>query len=277
MQGDNTGDNISEKNRAYSEFTAEYWAWKNVDADYYGMCHYRRYFSFSDKHLRTPRHDRMIHEAILDQKAIQRYFLDDAERIGTVLSVCDAVIPTPIDVRNLPTKNGIKDTCGEMWNAYTDFTLCDTPFSAAVLDIIKDVAPDYAENAEQYLLGTLHRSFNCFIMKKERFFELCELTFGVMREFEKRANDAGVTLPLRFVGYVGELLNGIFIHRMLTVYGDKCTEKQLVFFHDTKIYAKAPRLLKLKFKLFRIADAVLSIFFPRGSARRSRLKKLIKN
>jgi hypothetical protein len=96
-----------------------------------------------------------------------------------------------------------------------------------------------------------------------------------MQEFEKRASMLDVALPLRFVGYVGELLNGVFIHRMITVYGDKCTEKQLVFFHDTKIYEKPPRFLKLKFRLFRIADAILSVFFPRGSKRRSRLKKLI--
>ena len=39
MLGDNTGDNISEKNRTFCELTTQYWAWKNVDADYYGFCH----------------------------------------------------------------------------------------------------------------------------------------------------------------------------------------------------------------------------------------------
>ena len=45
--GDNTGENISEKRMTFCELTTQYWAWKNVDADYYGFCHYRRYFSFS--------------------------------------------------------------------------------------------------------------------------------------------------------------------------------------------------------------------------------------
>ena len=45
MIGDDTGDNISEKNSSYSEMTAHYWIWKNVhDVEYVGLCHYRRLF-----------------------------------------------------------------------------------------------------------------------------------------------------------------------------------------------------------------------------------------
>jgi len=45
MIGDDTGDNISQKNATYCEMTAHYWVWKNVkDAEYVGVCHYRRFF-----------------------------------------------------------------------------------------------------------------------------------------------------------------------------------------------------------------------------------------
>ena len=45
MIGDDTGDNISEKNQSYCELTATYWVWKTVkNADYAGLAHYRRYF-----------------------------------------------------------------------------------------------------------------------------------------------------------------------------------------------------------------------------------------
>ena len=33
LLGDNTGNNISEKNPYYCELTAQYWAWKNLDTE----------------------------------------------------------------------------------------------------------------------------------------------------------------------------------------------------------------------------------------------------
>ena len=40
---DDTGDNISDKNRQYCEMTASYWVWKNTDHAWKGIEHYRRH------------------------------------------------------------------------------------------------------------------------------------------------------------------------------------------------------------------------------------------
>ena len=49
---DNSGENISSKNRLYSECSAFYWAWKNFEQignpEYIGLMHYRRHFIFNE-------------------------------------------------------------------------------------------------------------------------------------------------------------------------------------------------------------------------------------
>ena len=74
---DNEGDNISTQNPMYCELTAQYWAWKNADADYYGFCHYRRYFDFTN----TPHQENdygEIMDSFIDAQSIAEYGLDDA-------------------------------------------------------------------------------------------------------------------------------------------------------------------------------------------------------
>ena len=54
--GDDTGDNISEKNRYYCEISAIYWAWKNYEKlgtpDYIGLSQYRRFFCFDHEYFK---------------------------------------------------------------------------------------------------------------------------------------------------------------------------------------------------------------------------------
>lgn len=53
-RGDDTGDNISQLNCYYAELSGVYWVWKNYhDAEYVGICHYRRFLTNEDGYVFT--------------------------------------------------------------------------------------------------------------------------------------------------------------------------------------------------------------------------------
>ena len=56
---DNTGDNITEKNKYYGEYTFHYWFWKNKidqiqDNTWIGFCAYRRFWLKNNKIISQP-------------------------------------------------------------------------------------------------------------------------------------------------------------------------------------------------------------------------------
>lgn len=173
MLGDDTGDNISEKNPMYCELTAQYWAWKNLKCDNIGLCHYRRYFSKLYTH----------------------------DTINKSLSNYDIILPTPI------YHHVFNDMIINKLN--TILTLEDIYI---FLKVLKKLYPEYEESVVKYLCGNVDIAYNMFICRKKIFDSFCEWQFSILFECEKYIKLSQYSRLRRIYGYLGEVLLPIYCY-----------------------------------------------------------------
>ena len=233
--GDDTGENISEKRNSYCELTVQYWAWKNIDADYYGLCHYRRYLNLSNKmYAGDVNYHYQVLEKILTNNTAEKYGLLDKENIINDVKKYDMIVAKQWDTRNFNTPKGPTNSVYEMWEAH-DNLLINKNDLPILLNTIKDIAPKYYDTAIKYFNNNLFRGFNCFIMKKEFFFHLCEFEFPILEEIEKRLDISlyGKNLSKVF-GFMGEMLYSIFIQYCIEQKKFHIKETQLIYFENSK-------------------------------------------
>lgn len=189
---DDSGDNISQKNREYCELTAHYYAWKNVCADYYGFCHYRRFFAVKGR-TKHP----YIAKGKLSENANK--LLGTEIDLREIIESCEVVAPENEDM-GLPVR---EHYCTSANHYAEDLTL--------FLEILNEKAPNLIKTAEKYLSQNKQYFCNMFIMSRERFFEYCETLFPILEEFDRRKTLHGDFQSDRTDGYLGEIFTGIFI------------------------------------------------------------------
>ena len=230
---DDEGENIADRNPRYCELTTQYWAWKNVNADYYGFCHYRRYFDFSaTEHEENPYGE--IMDDFIDDAAAKKYGLDDAT-IAQVVRQYD-VITTPFgNLEEIIDKHG---TPRALWEAAP--LLHDDDLERCYRILCK-MYPDYQKDAEAFLDGHEACFCNMFIMKKEIFFDYCEWMFPILEEFDKNTDYSTYSKEaLRTPGHLSErLLNIYLMHHKRIGSNWKFKELQCVHFTNPE---PAPQL-----------------------------------
>ncbi len=226
MQGDDEGDNISYKNDRYRELTAQYWAWKNVETDYYGFMQYRRHFAFreisdpveSDGAVVCPR---------LDEEYIQKTGLNDNE-ISDCINGYDVILPVAVDVNTLSGISNEVQFC-------TLDGLHAKDFDLACKTILK-LYPEYEKAVFEFRTGQSAYRHNMFIMKKEIFFDYCEWLFTILKNVEENIDFTYFTeQEMRTIKSISECLLGIYMIRLMEDKPDlKVKHLKLTFIEDTE-------------------------------------------
>ena len=182
-QGDDTGDNISDKNTNYCELTGLYWAWKNLKADYKGLAHYRRHFMVKGS------------KGTKEEKVLNRQQLEE------LLKKTDIILPNP---RN--------------YFIETNYSQYVHAHHAQDLDVTRQILdekyPDYVKAFDETMKSTIGHRFNMFIMKKEILDEYCTWLFDILFELEKRTDASKYdSFHARFYGRISELLLDVWVNK----------------------------------------------------------------
>lgn len=235
MLGDDTGDNISQKRMGFCELTVQYWAWKNVQADYYGLCHYRRYLSFSNERYAADG-QQLVRERILDEATARKYNLLDSALMETRICELDALFQEEFDVKFWPRPDFSRDVY-QLWRGLDN--LIDPDSLELLMQTLREKYPDYSDAAESYMRGRYFRGFNCFILKKELFDDLCAFEFSILFDIEKKLDTTRSSeLRRRTPAYFAEILESIWINKNIIHRKDrKYATTQLVLFEKAQIAA----------------------------------------
>ncbi|MCD8377340.1 MAG: DUF4422 domain-containing protein [Candidatus Gastranaerophilales bacterium] len=212
--GDNEGENISVKNRYYSECTALYQAWKNYERlgnpDYIGLMHYRRHFIFNEEYYRTKSKNKwenalgFVSEMFINDEYQTKIGLND----GNIRQACrnyDLIVSKDAHLDLIHGRNIREDYAKTIPGVKVkDFDL--------MIDIVLSDYPEYREVVEKNINGYKKSLYQMFIMKKELFFEYCEFLFGVLLKIESLTDFSGYsTNGKRTLGYLAEDLLSMFV------------------------------------------------------------------
>lgn len=198
---DNTLDNISDKNSNYCELTATYWIWKNIkDAEYVGICHYRRYFNFFNPfyNLKPSAQKKIISTDFKKTKTFQSSDEKMQNKITSILKKYDIILGRPYKFKDTTlTKNYCANHRENDW----DLTK----------KIIVEKYPEYKESIIKHLdEGRLFHVGNMIICSKEKFDAYQTWLFSILFELESKIEIPNDQYQSRVFGFISERLINLY-------------------------------------------------------------------
>jgi hypothetical protein len=209
MIGDDTGENISSKNKYYSELTGIYWAWKNQQADIIGSCHYRRFLTNKKEPLFYRIKRLLYFLAGLHKKRYGLIYTNNIRlfrdailkkaEITEILETYDAIFPQ---------QRKFRYSVREHFSRYHDIRDLDI-----LKEIIQEKHSDYLAAFYQVLNGNRLYANNMFILKDKHYQEFMSWWFDILFEFESRINKADYEgYQKRIMGFIAERLLTIWVY-----------------------------------------------------------------
>lgn len=218
IQGDDTGDNISDRNKYYCELTAVYWAWKNLkDVDYIGLCHYRRYFTTEKISIKNRLKNMFLSvfpalyvgmrrfenpTIIYEKKIISDKLEFDLK--NSINIVRYDIINNGINLFTMRSSKMLSRSVRDLFNIIGRYYINQLEI------IIKDFYPNYFKDFKLMLDGCEMTLCNMHIMEKSIFEEYCIFIFDVLEKHENMNINEGPSYN-RIPGYLGEILTSFFI------------------------------------------------------------------
>ncbi|WP_311406651.1 DUF4422 domain-containing protein [Liquorilactobacillus uvarum] len=185
---DNTGDNIANKNANYCELTAQYWAWRNRNADVKGLVHYRRYFSNGRKNF---------------FKGTEAKFQDvmNGKKLGQLMDHKEMILPQK--------RNYYIETS---WSHYEHVHHIEGLEVAR--EVIEEKCPEYITFFDDLVQRRKVHMFNMFIARAEVFDAYTEWLFSILTEVEKRVDISEYSnYEKRIFGFVSEILLDVWVEK----------------------------------------------------------------
>lgn len=212
FMGDDSGENISEKNPRFCELTGLYWAWKNLDAEYIGLAHYRRHFSM------FPSKDKFA--CVLSKP--------EAE---TILEHVNVILPKQ-------QKYYIENLYDHYAHTHKQEHLL------ALKEVLEEKTPEYLDEFEALKKRTSAHMFNMFIMKRELLNDYLSWMFDILFELEKRLDFERMSaFEARMMGRLSELMLDMYIRKNNIDYA----ELPCIYMEKIDLFAKVTGFLKAKF------------------------------
>jgi hypothetical protein len=217
--GDDTGEHISERNPYYCELTAVYWAWKNIEADYIGISHYRRYFTASS---RTSYLLKGKWNSILSEREAEHLFSDT-----------DIIVPNK--------RWYLIETNEGHYGHSSKYRSNELPLMGHIIE--ERCATEYVNAFQTVLNRRWAHMFNMYIMKKDCFDAFCEWMFDLLFVFEDRLDRSEYT-ENENRAYIDELMLDIW----LTANGMEYKECNAMFMEKQNWFKKIVAMVKRKFE-----------------------------